>query len=214
MSKPTRRIVFTTAFVLFGIGLARSVHAIDGPTATFLPSLINGQSIAFELAPNEIAWFQFDAEALRAQNSFLDITTSFGDLGDTEIALYNDLGRLIASDDDDGIELRSTLSFGTGSGLELGDAFNLGNGSSGDDNDGRAVGDDGDLSPGRYYLAVGAYESRFGETNFAASSLSDLTGGSQLTFYTTAVPEPSGICFGLLLMGMGLWPLARSGACT
>ena len=88
----------------------------------------------------EIAVFEF---TLGSGGTYLDLTTNGstdvigGGGADTEIALYFGTGSsatLVPSasngDDDDGIGLSATLTYGVGSGLVLGDAGNLGPGGS------------------------------------------------------------------------------------
>lgn len=140
------------------------------------------------LEPAAVLWFRIE---LTGDEHFLDITTNdtptiSGTLEDTEIALYDALGRLIATDDDDGLSTRSTLSFGTGSGLRLGDFSNLGNGF--------ATGQDGPLPPpGVYYIALGEFDTVFTDSDFLAGNNGSGFGGSfVLSAYTGAAPAPGG----------------------
>ena len=130
--------------------------------------------------------------------TFLDITsngsldTLGGNGADTEIGLYMGLGptaTLVEDDDDDGLSVQSTLSFGTGSGLLLGDSFNLGG-------DGIANGEDGAMpAAGDYTLVIGEFNTVF------PGVLGDIStfGNEDVTyiaeFYSDAtvslVPEPA-----------------------
>jgi len=89
---------------------------------------------------------------------------------------------LIATDDDDGFGLLSTLSFGTGSGNALGDTFNLGG-------DGIANGEDGALAAGSYFLAIGSFNTNFD----AAIDLGDVTSGASGGSYQIDLYSESGI---------------------
>jgi hypothetical protein len=150
---------------------------IDGPlifttpTATDLgtlpiPSLVTTNPT---LAPAQINWFQFTlADPINAPSGrFLDIDTEGSANLDTEIGLYRPDGTRIADDDDDGAGLHSQLTFGFGPRPAVGTGLPY---------DGR----DGTLSPGTYYLALGLFNTTFGNTAFAVSSASGLTGTAQL----------------------------------
>lgn len=180
-----------------------SVSAMAVPVVVADLGNLNGDTtgITGTLAANEVQWYSFTADGF----TYLDITTIADSSLDTEIGLYDAAGNRIANDDDDGTGLRSTLSFGVGSGLMLGDPFNLGG-------DGIANGEDGPLAAGTYYIAVGEFNVTFNDTGFDAVSTGFDTGGTYaLDIYTdatvAAVPEPSA----LLLMGVGLvgFALAR-----
>ncbi len=157
--------------------------AISGPT-----------TITGELDPREIHWFSFVVNGL----TFLDITTNFSTF-DTEIGVYDAAGNRVANDDDDGFLLASTLSFGTGSGLLLGDPWNLGG-------NGLAEGENGNLANGLYYLALGEYQTRFYADDFDVRSTGyDRGGRYRITFITAQVSESSTLALiGLGLIGLGL----------
>lgn len=152
-----------------------AAHAVPVTVADL--GALNGNTSVSGTVNSDIQWYSFDASNF----SYLDIATGGGN--DTEIGLYDSSGNLIGNDDDDGVGLLSVLSFGTGSGLMLGDSFNLGG-------DGIANGEDGALADGLYYLAVGDFNTIFGATNF---EITPGTGGGpfDLTIYTDAVPSTS-----------------------
>lgn len=183
-----------TAFFALLANFAIAAGAFAMPvTQADLGEIGDGDVIAGSLAPNEVQWFSF---TISPGISYLDITTNISQF-DTEIGLYDSLGNLLSSDDDDGFGLNSTLSFGTGSGLVLGDGFNLGG-------DGIANGEDGMLAgPGLYFLAIGEFETLFGP-NFAVSSTGlDAGGDFTITFYTDNVGEiPIPAAFPLFLAGL------------
>lgn len=132
--------------------VAAAAAAASGQTATMNGSFGPGGFAAIEFFTNGIS-----------AGSWLDITSNGSTNpdasgADTEIGLYFGTGAaatLVGEDDDDGIGLTSTLSYGDGSGLMLGDSFNLGG-------DGLANGEDGgSLAAGFYTLIVGEFSTGF-----------------------------------------------------
>ncbi|MFO0832871.1 MAG: choice-of-anchor X domain-containing protein [Phycisphaerales bacterium] len=102
------------------------------------------------LGVGEIRWFTFSlaCEMNASNSSFLDFDTDGSAIGDTELALYDTSGTMLATDDDGGTGLKSLLTFGTGSGA-------LYDGIAANGVDGAV------LAPGSYYLAVGEFNSTF-----------------------------------------------------
>ena len=174
-----------TDFTLSGAPVPSTVADLGG---------LNGNtSVSGVLGDGQVNWYSFQADAF----TFLDINSNNSSF-DTELGLYDAFGNLIGNDDDDGISLSSTLTFGTGSGLLLGDAFNLGG-------DGIADGEDGALAAGLYYLAIGQFNTGIATSDFNVTAGTQCGGDYTIDFYTdasTAVPvsEPSI----LLLIGLGL----------
>jgi hypothetical protein len=125
-------------------------------TVTDLGSASKGRLLPANqaLKAGEIRWFRFDVPETidEIDNRFLTIDT-LGSLlmddNDTQIALYNASGALIAEDDDDGSDFLSRLSFG--------DA-------------------DGNLPAGQYYVVASGFFSAYGQTGFDAVSTSTETG--------------------------------------
>jgi hypothetical protein len=109
-------------------------------------------------SPTDIQWYRVvlpDAPA--ASGGYVDIWTEAGGanpMGDVEIGIFDNAGNLIWNDDDNGVGLQSAMSFGGGSGLLIGDAFNLGG-------DGIGNGENGALAGGTYWVAVGRYGVTF-----------------------------------------------------
>lgn len=95
---------------------------------------------------------------------------------DTELGLYDSLGNLVAIDDDGGTDFLSLLSF-----------------------------DDGELAPGTYYLAAGAYNTTFAD-GFVATTNSTSTGTLVINGLSpSAVPEPASMA----ALGLGALALLR-----
>lgn len=184
--------------VLIGGALATAMMAASAANAVpvvieDLGPLLAGDTVRNgSIGANEVIWYSFTLGTA----GYLDIDTN-GSNGDTEIGLYSDAGNRIANDDDDGVGLDSVLSFGTGSGLALGDAFNLGG-------NGLAEGEDGALGPGTYFLALGEFNVIFNDTGFDAVSTGFDTGlNYTLTFRTDVAPIPLPAALPLLAFGIG-----------
>ncbi len=147
------------------------------PTSTDLGVIsspgLNVPPMSIQLA--QVLWFRLELSAAvsAASGTYLDIDTE-GALfsvpsvtNDTEIALYNSLGVLVAQDDDSGSDFASQLTFGAGARAPVGN---------GSPYNGRH----GDLAPGVYYLALSAHDATFGPL-FDAVSTSELIGTSPIT---------------------------------
>jgi hypothetical protein len=166
-----------------------------------VPSVVTGT-----LFPNDLVFVSFVVpnDLTAGNGGFLDITSNDTSFSDTEIGLYagapfNAAAPLVTFDDDDGLGLKSTLSFGAGSGLTLGDPGNLGG-------DGIGDGEDGNLPAGQYTLVFGEFNVEFGSVlSDAVSTGPDVGGDYEIDFFF-AIPEPASA--GLLgVAGLGL--LAR-----
>ncbi len=117
-----------------------------------------------------VAWFKIRVPRIAPPHRYLDISTSGAGFGDSEIALFAADGTLIATDDDDGANNFSALSFGMVTPGAFGrpaPVAEVGQ-SAGEPNNGR----DGTLSglasierggtAGDYYIAVARFDSTFG----------------------------------------------------
>ncbi len=174
-----------------------STVAVAQPSTIHDFGAVNGSAdFTTSIGAAEVQWLSV---VLGGGATYLDLTTSIGASNiDTEIGLYDAGGNLVGTDDDDGIGLLSTLSFGTGSGLELGDPWNLGG-------DGFANGEDGPLpGPGTYYIAIGAFNTTFGSTAFDVTSTSSAVGDITVTVFSN-VPAPASAA----LLGFGALAATR-----
>jgi YD repeat-containing protein len=171
---------------------------VIAPNAIDLGTIVNTYESYFvpDLSTNvnitkigDVVWYKFTlpANLNPSTRNFLDIATvpsgassTFpGD--DSEIGLYASDGSLIADDDDDSVGGYGQLSFGNAlpsfsSRGPLGEiGFAAGS---------EAEGNDGPLSAGTYYLAVGGYNTSFGIRGFDVSSSSSALGSFDLEFRT------------------------------
>ncbi len=159
------------------------VHADLTPGGPHLGTLSQAGAVVrdADLLPQQVLWFRFELaqDALASSGGYLDIHTlgsylpgSFSDK-DTEIALYDVAGNLIASDDDGaGVENLSLLSFGAGSRGPIAPG--------GITRDGQ----NGPLPAGEYYLAASAYNTTFGSTDWIFATSHTRTGKLQISVLT------------------------------
>ena len=170
--------------VTLGLVLSLSFGAYAQPAALDLGNLTGDLVHTDTLTAGSVDWYMFTIGDL----PYIDISTNDSTF-DTEIGLYDAAGALIANNDDDGIGLTSVLTFGTGSGLLLGDSYNLGG-------NGIAEGENGLLGAGTYYLAFGGYNTVFNADNWDVTTTSTYAGDYIISFY---IPEPASIA--LLALG-------------
>lgn len=166
---------------------------------------------------NEFATIEFSVGELVTAPLYFDIDTNGstnpdGTAADTELLLFQGTGpgaTFLFSNDDDGIGLSSVFSFGAGSGLALGDGFNLGG-------DGIADGENGDLAAGDYTLVIGEFSTADppgGAGDTFQSFVDNADFGDEAVNYTVTfnhnlntIPEPMN---GALLVGIGIVGLLR-----
>jgi len=157
--------------------------AAQAPSATDLGVVTTDLTQSSTHGPGEVRWYTFTVPtpAQSGLSTYFDMTTN-GTSFDTEMGLYDAAGNFLFTDDDDGTGFQSTLTFGSGSGLTLGDSFNLGG-------NGIAEGEDGDLPAGQYYLALAQFNATFNATNWDVTSTGTSSGSMELAIYTN-VPVP------------------------
>ena len=117
----------------------------------------------------EIQWFRVTLPAVTAgagTGGYVDLwTLSTSGVNDTEMGLYDSNGNMIASDDDSGNGLKSQLSFG-----DTGPRANP------DSAETALAGQNGSLSGGVYWLAVGVYNVTFNAAGWQVTSTGAGTG--------------------------------------
>jgi len=145
------------------------------PPSTHVDAL---STTTFSLMDGDISWF--DLDYVGGELSIDTIGSLLTPDNDTEIALYNSVGRLIDTNDDidsAGGDRLSRLHFA-----------------------------EGDLATGKYYIAVGGFDSTFAN-NFFATSASGNTGTLQLNLQgvsAATVPEAGSLSLLVLAGGMSL----------
>ncbi|MFO0830921.1 MAG: choice-of-anchor X domain-containing protein [Phycisphaerales bacterium] len=125
------------------VGSVTNLGALTGASAVL-------QADDSAIGVGEIRWFSFSlpCDVNAANTHYFDLDTDGSVISDTELALYDAAGTMLATDDDGGTGLKSLLTFGTGSGA-------LYDGIAANGVDGAV------LAAGNYYLAVGEYNSTF-----------------------------------------------------
>ncbi len=136
--------------------------------------------------------FRLPGPINRAAGDWLDIDTSYSNVlanysgnsrNDTEIALYDAAGNMIATDDDDGADFASSLSFGAQAPVRP--HLNVAN--PGLDFNGR---DGASLAAGYYYLAMTTYNTAFAN-NFTvtrSTTPGSVTGNIYVTIAANVTP--------------------------
>lgn len=124
-----------------------------------------------------VHWYKFviNDTASAANKKYLDIDTigtTDGGTPDTQIGLYNAAGTLIATDDNSGGGLLSSLSFG----WDLGPRIVPGSGAPG------GVGQNGSLGAGTYFIAVAGPTASFGSNFNVSTTSTNTTMNVQLNF--------------------------------
>ena len=165
------------------------------PASTDLGTL-GSTSIASPVAEyngTDVKWFKvtLSDEASVASGFYVDLNTDGSLLGagasnlanDTMIAVYDNEGTFVAYNDDFDYPdvVTSTLSFGSDVDRDHGQP-------------GYVDGLDGDLTPGDYYIAAGAFELVFGDIIFDVSSLSESAGGSLVLNVHSNFPGGPTVC--------------------
>lgn len=151
-------------FVCACVVLFASVAIAQPAEFTDLTATPGTQTVDVELpSPGAIVWYRIELPAAQdALTTYVDLWTvnsGANPITDTEIGVYDNVGNLVGSDDDDGDGLFSAMSFGqisperpaVGSGL----VFN---------------GRDGQIDAGVYWIGVGRFNVTYGASGWGASS--------------------------------------------
>lgn len=202
-----KRLLFAT----LAIGAVAAVQAqpvtffdLGTITSSATPYSVADRAVGVDLDGPNIVWLRFDFPNVTSASGFyfdIDVFATNSVVADTEIGLYDNAGAMIANDDDQGHSLMSALTFGNTTARTMpSDPFGFTNGVA-------ANGRDGNIGPGRYWLAVGLFNTAFGATNWDVTSTS--TGDPNtvvVNFRTDApVPEPASIA----ALGLGAAALLR-----
>jgi hypothetical protein len=202
-----KAILLVSALGVAAVGQAQPLSYVDLGTIYSTSSNYDTADLSFNttLSGSTINWYKFTlVEGTSPTVKYLDIDlfatgTSGPGAPDTEIGVYDSLGNRIADDDDDGHAWRSALTFGNTTPRTMPpDPFGFWDGLD-------ANGRDGNLAAGTYWLAIGLYNTTFGESNWTVTSNATGNGVAQVNFRTDAVPEPATMA----ALGLGVAALAR-----
>ncbi|MBY0262976.1 MAG: hypothetical protein K2Q20_11565, partial [Phycisphaerales bacterium] len=160
----------------------------DGPPPAVNLGLVEARAVGrtLPLAAGQTVWFKFEVGAAVAGPAYLDIDTVGTAIGtgsngsnDTELALYDEDGRLVAENDDLGAPASATgyrlslLSFGAGGGA-TGVAGSA------------ASGQNGALAAGTYWLAVKGWGPDTASVGWDVPSVSTYAGQLRLNVRSNA----------------------------
>jgi hypothetical protein len=146
-------------------------------TADLGPLAPGTTSVDLGVGFGNMVWVRFEIpEVSRCQTSYLDIVTEPFITFDSEIGLYDSLGKRITNDDDDGPDRGSMLTFGAITPERSYPAGALpGNGR------------EGPLAAGTYYVAVAAFNATFLDEDWGAIPDGEgQQGGAALVFHLGA----------------------------
>ncbi len=171
-----RRADATLNTVWTQMALRGELPAVTPPANTDLgPIADTGATQSTTIAADEVKWFRLVVNGDATDNAlqFLDIDTE-GSAVDTIVGLFSEDGTLIASDDDDGSDLLSQLTFGIGRRAAAAGTIEASR-----QYDGR----DGELLAGTYYLGVAGFGTNFTD-GFTATGASTEAGAVALNIKT------------------------------
>src|SRR5262245_1263906 len=154
MARQLIRTMAAFAGLALGAGAAIAQPAVVEDFGVLAPGTVSRTA---PIASGQVFWYQFTLGAPVQMSSlgFLNVDTFGSTMTDSEVGLYNSIGNLVATDDDDAAGLLSALSFGSGNATFPGAAAVVSNGR------------DGDLAAGVYYLAVAGFNSTFNATGWS-----------------------------------------------
>jgi hypothetical protein len=170
-----RQALFAVLALLLG------APALAQPPVTYDLGMLSGNSfVNASVGPSAVTWIRFEIpEMSRCQMRYLDIVTENFAGFDSEIGLYDNNGKRITNDDDDGVGVMSALSFGAVSPLRPQSA-------DGRPGDGR----DGPLPAGVYYLVLGEFNTIFEDSDWNAFSTSEGFGGGCNIHFNIGAGDP------------------------
>jgi hypothetical protein len=152
---------------------------VDQDFATILAP--GAQSAETAAGPFNTSWYKFTLAEGTSATTYVDVHTSLttSNTVDCEIAIFDNAGNLIATDDDDSINAHAALSFGAAGSPRpaVGDGLAF---------DGR----DGDLSAGDYYVGVALFNMIPANTRWCSRTNSGSNLGVTLTIDTNSDGQP------------------------
>lgn len=194
-------------FATLAIGAVAAVQAqpvtffdLGTITSSATPYSVADRTVGVDLAGTSIVWLRFDFPNVTSASGFyfdIDVFSTNTAIPDTEIGLYSNTGALIGNDDDDGHGFMSALTFGNTTPRTMPSDPNGATGGL------AANGRDGNIGPGRYWLAVGLWNTTFGASNWDVSSTSTGAANTALVNFRTDAPVPEPASIAALALGAG-----------
>ena len=181
----TRRAGVSAAMLVAAAALvlpAAGGSALAQPVSNYMGIWPNGalyqQYFFTNVGPRQVSWYRIDIFAGTSASRYYDFLTQGSTIGDTEMALFDSNGGLLAQNDDWELgRFKSGLSFGQAYPKRAYDGFTK-----------RFGGDSGNLSVGVYYIALAGYSqtTSFGRSGFQAFSASPFSGTLGVQVWTNS----------------------------